>query len=533
MNSKTIIFCNLETNSLDHGTGSIKLISTIKNDGTVNVSEAVSNELSCILQSVDVRKVFYNAPFNVSLLQSKGYSVNNYDCTSLMAQVLGESSLSYEALCNKYLNISIDKSMQNSDNWQGDTYSSEHLEYAKKDVEYIRELYFKLRGKLLKDGLLEVYERERRALVAIVMLKNNGIKMEFNQWNEVLDEDRNLSYRIEAEIRGLLKNDNLNLNSPKQLIEVINQIYGIKLSSTSDDELAKYSDTNLAIQLIRKHQKLCTHIKTYGQKLATFINEDGRIRADWRLIGATSGRMACSNPPLQGMPCKSRKFFVAEQGNTLVCADYSQIELRVLAEISQDLHLMNYFDIGVDLHTGTASLLFQKPLDTVTQEERQIAKSINFGIVYGITAYGIQRNLVKIGLDVSLDEAEQYRQSFLKAYPKVHNLQDMLLRADEIRTLGGRMWKSKHLTMTQRMNLPIQGSAAEGLKESLGLLVNQLNPTWKLVSVVHDEIVLETPKSEGQIAKQVLESCMIEGMKKLVKQVPIQVETKISKHWCK
>ena len=153
------------------------------------------------------------------------------------------------------------------------------------------------------------------------------------------------------------------------------------------------------------------------------------------------------------MPGKSKKFFVADPGYTFICGDYSQIELRVLAEISKDQQLLDCFSMGVDLHTATASLIFQKSLDTVTQDERQIAKSLNFGIVYGISAYGIQRNLLKVGLEMSLEEAEQYRQSFLKAYPKVHDLQDMLLRADEIRTLGGRRWKSKNLTMTDRKSV--------------------------------------------------------------------------------
>ena len=279
-NSTTIIFCDLETDTSEGQTGGIKLISTTKNDGTTSVSDAISNELSCILQSKDIRKVFHNAPVNVSLLQSKGYSVNNYDCTSLMAQVLGESSLSRESLFMKYLHVYMDKPKQLSESYHGKAYSLEYLEYTKKNIEYTRKLFFMFKDTLLIEGLLEVYERERRALVAIVMLKNNGIKINFNEWNVALDEDRNLSKQIQAEIRGLLKIKNL--NSSNQLIGAINRIYGIKLTSTSDEELAKYSSTNLAIQLIRKYQKLCTHIETYGQKLATFINSDGRIRADWK-----------------------------------------------------------------------------------------------------------------------------------------------------------------------------------------------------------------------------------------------------------
>ena len=267
--------------------------------------------------------------------------------------------------------------------------------------------------------------------------------------------------------------------------------------------------------------------------MKTFICGDGRIRGAWWLIGATSGRMSCNNPPLQAMPGSSREFFIAEKGNKLVCADYSQVELRVLASISSDETFINYFKSGVDLHTGTASLVFKKTIEEITKEERQVAKSLNFGIVYGITSYGIQKNLRKSGLNVSLEEAEEYRLEFLRVYPKIRELQDNLLRADYIRSLGGRRWQGSNLTKTQRLNLPIQGSAAEGLKEALALLVERMKDTWKLVAVVHDEILLEVPEDEAEEAKNILESCMIEGMQTIVKDIPIVVDSTISNNWCK
>lgn len=243
--------------------------------------------------------------------------------------------------------------------------------------------------------------------------------------------------------------------------------------------------------------------------------------------------MSCNNPPLQAMPSSSREFFIAEKGNKLICADYSQVELRVLASISRDETLISYFKSDVDLHTGTASLIFKKAIEEVTKEERQVAKSLNFGIVYGITAYGIQKNLRKAGLDVTLEEAEGYRLEFLRVYPKVRMLQDSLLRADYIMSLGGRRWQCSNLTMTQRLNLPIQSSAAEGLKEALAILINNMKPSWKLVAIVHDEIVLEVNEEEVIEAKEVLETSMKLGMKKIIKDIPIVVDSSISNNWCK
>ena len=531
MDKTKIAFIDLETDSLNPRSGVIKLVVSAMENEEVSYKKFIDDEFRSLLKNRSILKVFHNAKFDVEYLVNSGCEVNNYHCTLIMAQVLGEEKLSLKELTKKYLGVNIDKSMQHSDNWQGEI-TQEHIDYAVKDVENTRGLFYKLQDELISKNLWMTYEIERRALPAIIMLENNGIKMEFYKWNLRLDKDRKLIQEIEFTIRDLLNNSQLNLNSPKQLVEAIKE-YGIKLHSTSDDELAKYSDEHEVIKLLRKYRKLQTKIKTYGEKLKSSIDDDGRIRADWRLIGAKSGRMSCNNPPLQAMPGNSREFFVAEDGYKLVCSDYSQIELRVLASISKDETLMNYFNNEVDLHRGTASLIFKKPLDEITNKERQVAKSLNFGIIYGITAYGIQKNLRKSGLDITLDEAEEYRIKFLNVYPRVRAIQDALLRADYIKTIGGRRWQGGGLSMTQRLNLPIQGSAAEGLKEALALLVNSIKETWKLVAIVHDEILLEVPTDDAEEAKQVLENCMITGMKNIIKDIPVIVETSISNNWCK
>lgn len=531
MNKTKIAFMDLETDSLNPRSGVIKLVVSAMENEEVSYKKFIDDEFRSLLKNSNIPKVFHNAKFDVEYLVNNGCEVNNYHCTLIMAQVLGEEKLSLKELTKKYLGVDMDKSIQHSDNWQEEI-TQKHIDYAVKDVENTRDLFYKLLNLLVENNLLAVYERERRALPAIIMLENNGIKMEFDKWNLRLDDDRKLSQELESTIRNLLNNSQLNLNSPKQLVEAIAE-YGIKLHSTSDDELAKYSDEHEVIKLLRKYRKLQTKIKTYGEKLKTFIDDDERIRADWRLIGATSGRMSCNNPPLQAMPGSSKEFFIAEKGYKLVCADYSQVELRVLASISGDETLINYFKNGIDLHTGTASLVFKKSIEEVTKEERQVAKSLNFGIVYGITAYGIQKNLRRSGLDVTLEEADDYRVEFLRVYPKVRELQDSLLRADYISSLGGRRWQCSKLSMTQRLNFPIQGSAAEGLKEALALLVDNMKPSWKLVAIVHDEIVLEVSEEEAEKAKEVLETSMKLGMKKIVKDIPIIVDSSISNSWCK
>lgn len=280
MKNNEVFFFDTETDSLDFRTGKIKLIAFSKGLNEVVTTTSVGERLKSILNDKNIIKVFHNAKFDVGFFQSKCHRVNNYHCTLLMAQVLGEEKLSLKALAKKYLDVDMDKSMQHSDNWQETEITQEHIDYAVKDVEYTRALYYKLLDLLVENNLLTVYERERRALPAIVMLESNGINMEFDKWNARLDDDRRLAIELEIRIKDLLNRKELNLNSPKQLVEAIAE-YGIKLHSTSDDELAKYSDEHEVIKLIRKYRRLQTKIKTYGEKLKTFINNDGRIRADW------------------------------------------------------------------------------------------------------------------------------------------------------------------------------------------------------------------------------------------------------------
>lgn len=532
MGLNDVVVMDLETSSLNPRQGEIRMVAFAYSNQEVTYRKTVDDEVREILKDHNVIKMFHNAKFDVGYLRTKGYEVNNYGCTLVMAQVLGEIEVSLKALTKKHFEIDMDKTMQHSDNWKTTEFTQDHIEYALKDVEYTRALYYKFSEELRKRDLLGVYERERGALDAIVMLETKGIKMKFEEWNEELNEDRKLSEDIEEEIKSILNKHELNINSTKQLTESLFE-YGIKLCSTSDDELAKFSDEYEVIRLLRKYRKLKTKIKTYGEKLREYIDEDGRIRANWRLIGAQSGRMACNNPPLQAMPSKSREFFVPEEGYKYVVADYSQVELRILAKVSMDSTLINYFKNNIDLHKGTASLVFKKPLDEVTKEERQVGKSLNFGIVYGITAYGIQKNLRKCGISVSLEEAEEYRIQFLNSYPKVREMQDALLRADTIKTLGGQRWQCRNLTATQRLNLPIKGSAAEVLKEALALLVQKIKPTWKIAAIVHDEILLEVPENDAEKAKEMLEKAMIDGMEKIVAGIPIVVDISINNNWCK
>lgn len=525
-----MLIIDIETTGLKPWNSDIRLITCLEGNSPSFYTE-VTPELQQKLADEKLVKVFHNASFDVGFLEWNGYKVSNVECTWVMAKVLGEWSCKLKDLAEKYLGIIMDKDLQHGDNWLQEL-TQEHYDYALKDVEVTQQLYYSLKNQLEVKGLRQVYWRENKANAIISKLNNHGICFDFEGWNRALNDDRHEMVQLEEDIKRLLQNEEINLNSPQQLIQAFQNL-GLDIPSTSDEVLALHEDKHSVIPLLRKYRRKGIKVRTYGNKLQEAICSDGRLRADWKIIGATSGRMVCKKPPLQAMPSKSKEFFTPEKGNKFVIADYSQIELRVLAEIANDIKLKAQFEGEVDLHKGTAALIFQKEVSEVTKEDRQVAKSLNFGMAYGITEYGIQKNLIKSGLEVSLEQAKQYRLQFLEVYPEVQRLQDRLLQSVAVRSLGGRRWASEGLTLTQRLNYPIQGSAADGLKEALILLNEQLRSNWRICAIIHDEVVLEIPEQEADEAKEVLETCMITGMKKIINHVPVEVEATIQDYWTK
>ena len=175
----------------------------------------------------------------------------------------------------------------------------------------------------------------------------------------------------------------------------------------------------------------------------------------------------------------------------------------------------------------------QKEAVQVTKGERRVTTSHNFVMADGITENRVLKNMVLRSLEVSLEQARKYSLQFLEVYPQVQRLQDRLLQSVAVRSLGGRRWESERLTLTQRPNYPIQGSAADGLKEALILMNEQLRSNWRICAIIHDEIVLEIPEQDAEEAKEVLEFCMITGMKKIINHVPVEVEATIQDYWTK
>lgn len=525
-----IFAVDIETDNLDFIVGHIKLIS-LYNEECGNVYENIG-DIKEILENPNILKVFHNAKFDVTWLKYNGIDVNNYTDTMIMAKLLGYENVKLDYLVKVYFNKELNKELQHSDNWKGDNISEKHKQYCLDDAKYTFKLYKQLIKEIKNNNLKEVLDIEINALPAIVELTLNGIYLDIDKWMLEINSLENKAKDIELEFKRSLSKDALNINSPKQIIESFNE-KNIPIKSTADEVLAQFEDLYEEVKLLRKYRKISKNINTYGYKIQEFLDSEGVIRPSWNQIGAKTGRMSCSKPALQGVPSIMRKYFKAREGYTFIVADYSQVELRILAEVSRDSTLIDAYKNDLDLHSITASKVLNKPITDITELERKIGKSLNFGIVYGITETGIQNQIKKnLNIELTREEAMEYRVNFFEAYKGVYTIQDILLKSQKIKSLGGRGWNDD-LKSNQRLNYCIQGTGADILKTALSYLMKSKNDTWKLCPVVHDEILIEVPKYEANEAKEVLKNSMELAMNKFVKEVPCKVDIKISDNWCK
>jgi DNA polymerase I-like protein with 3'-5' exonuclease and polymerase domains len=536
--SSGAVAVDIETTGLDPSKEDIRLVSCVSDDSRNVFSNP--EPIKHILADSSILKVFHNAAFDVCFLAAKGYVVNNYACTMVMAQILDSNSGSHKLkdLTKQHLHKDLDKTYQDPRCWKAEI-TEAHREYAITDALVTYDLYHILKQLIVEQNLQGVCDREMRALPSVIRLQTDGFYFDYKSWSIALAERLRARETLEREIKALLVSD-INLSSPEQLLQCLRNRGYSDLKDTSDNTLALIEDTipkmQPVIKKLRDWRELNKLVTTYGQKLLDTVDDDGRIYPNFRLIGTVTGRMSCSGPNVQQVPSELKKYFKAPRGRKLVIADYSQIELRVAAELSRDKVMIEALHAGEDLHTKTAQLVLRKA--AISKEERQLAKGINFGLVYGMSAFGLHRTLkTGYGVHISNAESEQFRNRFLESYPGIRRWHEEQVNRHRISSLGGRSWKDlprpRQSGWRHRLNYPVQAAGAEGLKEALALLIDSLPDEWKLVNVIHDEIVLEVPEAEADRAAEFVKSCMIEGMKCLLESVPIEVTVTKADAWAK
>lgn len=281
-----------------------------------------------------------------------------------------------------------------------------------------------------------------------------------------------------------------------------------------------------------------------ARRLLNHVELDGRIHARFEPLGTRTGRFSCEKPNLQGVSRGLvREALRPAAGNLFLNADYSQIELRVASEIASSVTLIRAFQSGVDIHEATASRVLGKTLESLSKEERQLGKGLNFGLLFGQSASGFRSTVKKrFGLEISAQEASEYRNVFFQTYPELrawHNLvrKDAQVGLSEARTLlGRRRLLPNELSFRKRfytlLNTPVQGTMADGMKRALCLLDRELPQGAKIVSVIHDEVILEVPSSLATEALlNLVRRCLVDGMRSVLPTVPIEVDPHFSECW--
>lgn len=386
-----------------------------------------------------------------------------------------------------------------------------------------------LNRKLEQDGMLELFlTLEMPLIYSLYHMETAGIRVDKEQLKEYGDRLKVKIAKLEQEIYDLA-GETFNINSPKQLGEILFERmelpHGKKTKtgySTAADVLEKLAPEYPIVQMILDYRQLTKLNSTYAEGLAVYIGEDDRIHGTFNQTITATGRISSTEPNLQNIPVRMelgreiRKVFVPEDGCVFVDADYSQIELRILAHMSEDERLINAYRDAQDIHAITASEVFHTPLDEVTPLQRRNAKAVNFGIVYGISAFGLSEDL-----SISRKEALEYINKYFETYPGVKTFLDrqvedgknhgyvtsMFGRRRPIPELKSGNFMQRSFGERVAMNSPIQGTAADIMKIAMIAVDQELrarNLKSRIVLQVHDELLVETRKEELEEVTELL-----------------------------
>lgn len=402
---------------------------------------------------------------------------------------------------------------------------------------------------LLRHNLVAVAEIEFSCVKALARLQYHGIYLNLDRW-QILHERAQAEKEqalqalyaftgkpaLQQTLWGPAESRGPNFDSNPYVLKLLRQ-HDINVSSTAKQELYEHRKHPL-VQALMKYRKAGKAISAFLQPLPGMLHpKTKRLHPQYGQLTAPSGRMSCANPNIQQIPRDPafRECFNAPPDKSLIVADYSQIELRVAAQIARDERMLAAYQRGDDLHLLTASYLAGKPVDLVSKQERQAYKAVNLGLIYGMGAVGLQQTAQQTyGVDMPMEDAIRFRESFFKTYHGIARWHKELRTADAAvgRTLSGRRIPYRdNAGLPEKSNLPVQGTAADIIKKALGLLADRLeNDVW-IVAVIHDEILLECPTPKAEATARLLQTTMEEAANGILPDVPTTVEAKISASW--
>ena len=456
-----------------------------------------------------------------------------------------QSEYEYDTLAKVYLDVTLpsEKEMLGKEKLG---YFSFEDERVQKWMAYQAIVPYKiksvLREKLKETGMESLYDE----------MEKNGIRVDGEALHQYGKKLRTRIEELTAEIHAMA-GEEFNINSPKKLGEILFEKLGLKNGkktktgySTSAEVLEKLKNAHPIIPKILEYRQLTKLNSTYAEGLAGYIRADGRIHGKFHQTVTVTGRISSADPNLQNIPTRMplgreiRKVFIPEEGSVFVDADYSQIELRVLAHMSGDAALIAAYQADEDIHAITASQVFDVPLDQVDSTLRRKAKAVNFGIVYGISSFGLGQDL-----DISRKEAEGYIEKYFATYGKVKEFLDrtvedakkngytvtMFGRRRPIPELASSNFMTRSFGERAAMNAPVQGTAADIIKIAMVRVNRRLKEEHlqsKLVLQIHDELIIETKKEELEIVQKIL---VQEMMHAADLAVPLLVDANVGDSW--
>ena len=529
--------------------------------------EAIRKELGDLLSNPQIEKVAHNAKFDLLVLHTAGFEVKPLTFDTMVAEWLinpTSRNLGLKAQASERLGVQMTEIEELIGKGKSQISMAEvpierAAPYAAADAVMTLRLVEPMRNDLEAHAAEKLYHEIENPLIPILAeMEETGILIDLEFFTKFAKELQTEINRLTEEAYHLA-GDQFNLNSTQQLSDILFQKLGLeppdrtkKTSSgkfsTSADVLESMRGMHPLVDTILDYRELSKLQSTYVEALPAQINpKDGRIHTTFNQTGTVTGRIASQNPNLQNIPIRTeqgrrvRQGFIAADGHKLLAVDYSQIELRIVAHLAQDEAMMKAFHEGQDIHATTAAAIANIPLNEVSKQERRHAKAINFGLIYGMSPYGLTRTT-----DLTLAEAENFVREYFRQFPGVKKWLDNTrleaTRQGYVETLLGRrryfpaLAAGTNYTIRQReereaINAPVQGTAADIIKLAMLKLPKALKEAGlktKMILQIHDELIFEVPLEEIDQASRLVKNLMESAFPL---SVPLVTEAKIGNNW--
>ncbi|MDI9409501.1 MAG: DNA polymerase I [Candidatus Pacebacteria bacterium] len=526
--------------------------------------DQVLQRLAPMLSDAAVLKIGHNIKYDMNIMANYGIAISPIDDTMLLSSVLegGKHGHGMDDLALLFLNHRCTSYDQVTGTGKSRISFAEveiptATQYAAEDADITLRLWQNLKPRLLREKQVALYEQMERPLIAVISaMERRGILVDRGQLESLSRDFGERLLVLEREIHGLAGRE-FNVGSPAQLGVILFEEQGLPGGKKSSKSGAYSTDAAVLESLAESGNQLAASVvkwreiaklkSTYSEALVKQIDpKTGRVHTNYALAATTTGRLSSNDPNLQNIPIRTpegrkiRKAFIAAPGHKLLSLDYSQIELRLLAEIADIPALKSAFREGRDIHAQTASEIFELPLERVDKDLRRRAKAINFGIVYGISAFGLAAQL-----DIAQGEAKRYIERYFARYPGIRAYMDRAKESAQrdgfVTTLFGRRCHiqgagtkgpARGFADRQAINAPIQGSAADVIKKAMVRMPAALAAAGlresRMLLQVHDELLFEVPIDAVEATASVAKSVM-EGVVAL--SIPLTVEFGSADNW--